>query len=77
MTIGFPTIIIPAIQGGDARHTSEDDFTLSKEDISLISEYFYYRNSVKSVGTFLVNHVFMLHSLVDRYGFINTIVRDN
>uniref|UniRef100_A0A1Q3FSB6 Putative sugar transporter n=1 Tax=Culex tarsalis TaxID=7177 RepID=A0A1Q3FSB6_CULTA len=38
MTLGFPTIVIPAIQGGDGREASlEKDFTLSKEEISWLS----------------------------------------
>ncbi|KAL1375486.1 hypothetical protein pipiens_004665 [Culex pipiens pipiens] len=38
MTLGFPTIVIPAIQGGDGREASlERDFTLSKEEISWLS----------------------------------------
>ncbi|XP_055642354.1 proton myo-inositol cotransporter hmit-1.3-like isoform X2 [Toxorhynchites rutilus septentrionalis] len=38
MTLGFPTIVIPAIQGGEGRGPSiEKDFTLSKEEISWLS----------------------------------------
>ncbi|XP_055550643.1 uncharacterized protein LOC129733099 [Wyeomyia smithii] len=38
MTLGFPTIVIPAIQGGDGRVPSyEKDFILSREQISWLS----------------------------------------
>lgn len=38
MTLGFPTIVIPAIQGGEGRGPSmEKGFTLSKEEISWLS----------------------------------------
>ncbi|XP_058825729.1 uncharacterized protein LOC131685795 isoform X2 [Topomyia yanbarensis] len=38
MTLGFPTIVIPAIQGGDGRVPSyEKDFTLNREEISWLS----------------------------------------
>lgn len=38
MTLGFPTIVIPAIQGGDGREPAlEADITLSKEQISWLS----------------------------------------
>lgn len=74
MTIGFPTIIIPAIQGGDARNTGKDEFTLSKEDISLISKYFFI---TIQWNQYFYDYVFMLHSSSDWYGFSNTIVRAN
>lgn len=54
MTIGFVTLLVPAIQGGDGRHTSKNEFTLSEDDISLISKCFFYRNSVKSVLLWLI-----------------------
>lgn len=38
MTIGFPTIIIPAIQGGDARDASKGEFVLTAEQISWLSK---------------------------------------
>lgn len=38
--LGYPTIIIPAIQGGDGREpTGDEQFHLNKEQISWISEY--------------------------------------
>uniref|UniRef100_A0A182NQX9 Major facilitator superfamily (MFS) profile domain-containing protein n=1 Tax=Anopheles dirus TaxID=7168 RepID=A0A182NQX9_9DIPT len=38
MTLGFPTIVIPAIQGGDGREPAlERDVTLSREQISWLS----------------------------------------
>ncbi|XP_058117746.1 solute carrier family 2, facilitated glucose transporter member 10-like [Anopheles ziemanni] len=38
MTLGFPTIVIPAIQGGDGREPAlEKDVTLSREQISWLS----------------------------------------
>ncbi|XP_053690723.1 uncharacterized protein LOC128739269 [Sabethes cyaneus] len=38
MTLGFPTIVIPAIQGGDGRVPSyEKDFVLSRDQISWLS----------------------------------------
>ncbi|XP_058447288.1 uncharacterized protein LOC131427791 [Malaya genurostris] len=38
MTLGFPTIVIPAIQGGDGRVPSyEKDFILNREEISWLS----------------------------------------
>lgn len=37
MTLGFPTIVIPAIQGGDGRE-NVDGFTLTKEQISWLSK---------------------------------------
>uniref|UniRef100_A0A182IJQ0 Major facilitator superfamily (MFS) profile domain-containing protein n=1 Tax=Anopheles atroparvus TaxID=41427 RepID=A0A182IJQ0_ANOAO len=38
MTLGFPTIVIPAIQGGDGRQPAlEKDVTLSSEQISWLS----------------------------------------
>lgn len=38
MTLGFPTIVIPAIQGGEGRGPSmERGFTLSKDEISWLS----------------------------------------
>lgn len=38
MTLGFPTIVIPAIQGGEGRGPSiEKDFRLNKEEISWLS----------------------------------------
>lgn len=40
MTLGFPTIVIPAIQGGDGRDEDADsDFALTPEQISWFSEY--------------------------------------
>lgn len=35
MTLGFPTIVIPAIQGGEGHHS---DITLNREEISWFSE---------------------------------------
>ncbi|XP_055609067.1 uncharacterized protein LOC129756270 isoform X2 [Uranotaenia lowii] len=38
MTLGFPTIVIPAVQGGDGRGPSlEKDFFLNKDEISWLS----------------------------------------
>lgn len=37
MTLGFPTIVIPAIQGGEGREPS--DIVLNKDEISWFSEY--------------------------------------
>ncbi|XP_031636749.1 facilitated trehalose transporter Tret1 isoform X2 [Contarinia nasturtii] len=37
LSLGFPTIIIPAIQGGDARDSSKGEFLLTKNQISWLS----------------------------------------
>lgn len=37
MTLGFPTIVIPAIQGGEGREPS--DIVLNKDEISWFSKY--------------------------------------
>lgn len=39
MTLGFPTIVIPSIQGGDGHYNEEHphDILLSKEEISWFS----------------------------------------
>lgn len=37
MTLGFPTILIPAVHGGSGQAT-EDGFHLTNEEISWISE---------------------------------------
>lgn len=38
MTLGFPTIVIPAIKGGDGRENStEGDFILNADQISWLS----------------------------------------
>lgn len=38
MALGFPTILIPAIQGGNGQDNAESDgFSLSKDEISWIS----------------------------------------
>jgi hypothetical protein len=40
MTLGFPTIVIPAIQGGEGRQSSiEDNLVLNKEQISWFSKH--------------------------------------
>lgn len=41
LTIGFPTIVIPAIQGGEGRETTQQqhDLILSKDEISWFSVY--------------------------------------
>lgn len=40
MTLGFPTILIPAILGGEGRDSTEDNkLHLSKEEISWLSTY--------------------------------------
>lgn len=40
MTLGFPTIVIPAIQGGDGRDAStHGEFALNKDQISWFSEW--------------------------------------
>lgn len=40
MTLGFPTILIPAILGGEGRESTEDNkLHLSKEEISWLSTY--------------------------------------
>lgn len=39
MTLGFPTIFIPAVQGGDGRENGdENDLILTKEQISWLSK---------------------------------------
>lgn len=39
MSLGFPTIVIPSIQGGDGRDDrADDDFWLTKEQISWFSK---------------------------------------
>lgn len=39
MTLGFPTIVIPAIQGGDGHYDEHpNDIKLNKEEISWFSE---------------------------------------
>lgn len=39
MTLGFPTIVIPAIQGGEGREPTQDDrLLLNKDEISWFSE---------------------------------------
>lgn len=41
MTLGFPTIVIPAIQGGEGRDQStKDDLVLDKDQISWFSMFF-------------------------------------
>ncbi|KAH8278702.1 hypothetical protein KR018_007521, partial [Drosophila ironensis] len=37
MTLGFPTIVIPAIQGGEGRSESSGDIVLNKDEISWFS----------------------------------------
>lgn len=38
MTLGFPTIVIPAIKGGDGRENgTEGDFILTDQQISWLS----------------------------------------
>lgn len=38
MTLGFPTIVIPAIQGGDGREQDDNNaFSLTQEQISWLS----------------------------------------
>lgn len=40
MTLGFPTIVIPAIQGGDGRDAStHGDFVLNRDQISWLSKF--------------------------------------
>lgn len=40
MTLGFPTILIPAILGGEGRESTEDNILhLSKDQISWLSTY--------------------------------------
>lgn len=39
MTIGFPTIIIPAVQGGNGGEASKGEFQLTKDEISWLSMY--------------------------------------
>lgn len=40
MTLGFPTIVIPAIQGGDGHYDEHPhDIILNKEEISWFSMY--------------------------------------
>lgn len=38
MTLGFPTIVIPAIQGGEGRNEQNSDIILDKDEISWFSE---------------------------------------
>lgn len=42
MTLGFPTIVIPAIQGGDGHYDEHphDDIILNKEEISWFSKFY-------------------------------------
>jgi hypothetical protein len=45
MTLGFPTILIPAVQGGEGRYpTSDFDLHISKDEISWLSKRLYYSN---------------------------------
>lgn len=37
MTLGFPTIVIPAIKGGDGRENTEGDFILTDQQVSWLS----------------------------------------
>lgn len=37
LTIGFPTIIIPAVQGGNGGEPSDGEFRLTKDEISWLS----------------------------------------
>lgn len=37
MTLGFPTIVIPAIQGGEGRNEQNSDIILDKDEISWFS----------------------------------------
>jgi len=37
MTLGFPTIVIPAIQGGEGRSETSGDILLNKDEISWFS----------------------------------------
>lgn len=41
MSIGFPTIVIPAVKGGEGRDASKGDFILSDDQISLLSKYLF------------------------------------
>lgn len=38
-TIGFPTILIPAVQGGNGGEPSEGEFRLTKDEISWLSMF--------------------------------------
>jgi len=38
MTLGFPTIVIPAIQGGEGRSETSGDIVLNKDEISWFSK---------------------------------------
>lgn len=40
MIIGFPTIVIPAIQGGDGRDSSKGEFRLTNDQISWLSMFY-------------------------------------
>lgn len=39
-TIGFPTILIPAVQGGNGGKPSEGEFRLTQEEISWLSMFY-------------------------------------
>lgn len=39
MTIGFPTIMIPAIQGGNALDSNKSEFTITDEQVSWLSMF--------------------------------------
>lgn len=39
LTIGFPTIIIPAVQGGNGGEGGAGEFRLTKDEISWLSMY--------------------------------------
>lgn len=39
MTLGFPTIVIPAIQGGEGRSETSGDIVLNKDEISWFSKF--------------------------------------
>lgn len=51
MTLGFPTIVIPAIQGGEGRSESSGDIILNKDEISWFSK------SLKSIVILLINEI--------------------
>lgn len=49
MTLGFPTIVIPAIQGGDGHYDEHpNDIKLNKEEISWFSEFIYFNYNCES-----------------------------
>lgn len=67
LTIGYPTIVIPAVQGGDGRDASKGEFRMTVDEISWLSKCI----SITHFDSFFIGKILISRNVCCLFAFFS------